>query len=128
VVSIEIAADGAWSLRGSLRGIHGAPRYASPVPVSTLVWRTALCEQCICQKISLSRKEGGATVDPTVQVRQRGSHTLPASLREHDKIKPDDTFKIMDLDGIFVPMPLTPMVPELAGAIEQARVGTGLSG
>ena len=43
------------------------------------------------------------------------------------KIKPDDTFKIIDLDGMFVPMPLTPMVPELAGEIEQTRVGTGLS-
>jgi hypothetical protein len=48
-------------------------------------------------------------------------------LREHDKIKPDDTFKIMDLHGIFVPMPVTPTVPELAGEIEQTLVHICLS-
>ena len=36
MVSIEIAADGAWSLRGSLRGIHGAPRYTSRPKLGTL--------------------------------------------------------------------------------------------
>jgi hypothetical protein len=36
VVSIEIAADGAWSLRGSLRGIHGAPRNTSRQKLGTL--------------------------------------------------------------------------------------------
>jgi bifunctional DNA-binding transcriptional regulator/antitoxin component of YhaV-PrlF toxin-antitoxin module len=58
---------------------------------------------------------------------QRGSLTLPASFRERYKIKPSDTFKIMDLDGIFVLMPMTPMVPELAREIERAGVEAGLS-
>ena len=52
---------------------------------------------------------------------------MPASFRERYKIKSGDTFKIIDLDGIFVLMPMTPMVPELAREIERARVDAGLS-
>ena len=63
-------------------------------------------------------------MDTTVQVRQRGTLTLPASLRERYNIKPGDTFRIVDLDGILV---LTPMVPELAREIERARVEADLS-
>jgi AbrB family looped-hinge helix DNA binding protein len=66
-------------------------------------------------------------MDVTVRVRQRGSLTLPASLRERYQIKPGDTFNILDLDGIFVLMPMTPMVPELAHEIERARVEARLS-
>ena len=66
-------------------------------------------------------------MDVTVQVRQRGSLTLPASLRERYRIKEGDTFKILDLDGILVLMPMTTMVQELAREIESARVEAGLS-
>ena len=66
-------------------------------------------------------------MDSTVQVRQRGSLTLPASLRERYKIKPGDTFRILDLDGILVLMPMAPLVPELAREIERARIEAGLS-
>jgi bifunctional DNA-binding transcriptional regulator/antitoxin component of YhaV-PrlF toxin-antitoxin module len=66
-------------------------------------------------------------MDVMVQVRQRGSLTLPASLRERYQIKPGDTFNILDLDGIFVLTPMTPMVPGLAHEIERARVEAGLS-
>jgi len=63
----------------------------------------------------------------TVQVRQRGSLTLPAQLRERYSIKPGDTFRILDLDGILVLTPMVPMVPELAREIESAREQAGLS-
>lgn len=63
----------------------------------------------------------------TVQVRQRGSLTLPASLRKRYNIKPGDTFRIVDLDGILVFSPMVPMVPELAREIERARKEAGLS-
>ena len=66
-------------------------------------------------------------MDVTVQVRQRGSLTLPASLRERYQIKPGDTFNMLDLDEIFVLTPMTPMVPGLAHGIERARVEAGLS-
>jgi AbrB family looped-hinge helix DNA binding protein len=61
-------------------------------------------------------------MNATVQVRQRGSLTLPAELRERYGIEPGDTFRIVDLDGIFVLTPMTPMVPELAREIERARL------
>lgn len=65
-------------------------------------------------------------MDTTVQVRQRGNLTLPAELRERYGIEPGDTFRIVDLDGIFVLTPMVPMVPELAREIERARLEAGL--
>jgi bifunctional DNA-binding transcriptional regulator/antitoxin component of YhaV-PrlF toxin-antitoxin module len=41
-------------------------------------------------------------MDATIQVRKRGTLTLPAELRERYKIKSGDTFRLLDLDGIFV--------------------------
>ncbi len=63
----------------------------------------------------------------TIQIRQRGSLTLPASLRKRYNIKPGDTFRIIDLEGILVFTPMIPMVPELAREIERARIEAGLS-
>lgn len=66
-------------------------------------------------------------MDITLQVRQRGALTLPANLRERYKIKPGDTYRVLDLDGILVLTPMVPMVPELAREIERARIEAGLS-
>lgn len=66
-------------------------------------------------------------MDSTVQVRQRGTFTLPADLREKYGIRPGDTYRVVDLDGIFVLTPLVPMVPELACEIEKIRMEAGLS-
>ncbi|WP_420641825.1 AbrB/MazE/SpoVT family DNA-binding domain-containing protein [Candidatus Leptofilum sp.] len=66
-------------------------------------------------------------MDKTVQVRQRGTLTLPADLRDKYGIRTGDTFRLVDLDGIFVLTPMVPMVPELAREIEQMRLEAGLS-
>ncbi len=66
-------------------------------------------------------------MDETVRVRQRGTLTLPASLREKYGIEPGDTFRLVDLDGVFVLTPMVPMVPELAREIERVRREAGLS-
>jgi AbrB family looped-hinge helix DNA binding protein len=66
-------------------------------------------------------------MEATIQVRQRGTLTLPAELREKYGIEPGDTFRLVDLDGIFVLTPMVAMVPELAREIERARVEAGLS-
>jgi bifunctional DNA-binding transcriptional regulator/antitoxin component of YhaV-PrlF toxin-antitoxin module len=63
----------------------------------------------------------------TIQVRQRGTLTLPIELRQRYNIQPGDTFRVVDLDGIFVLTPMAPMVPELAREIERARIKAGLS-
>lgn len=63
----------------------------------------------------------------TLQVRERGVLTLPAELREKYDIQPGDSFRLVDLDGIFVLTPLVPMVPELAREIERLRLEAGLS-
>lgn len=66
-------------------------------------------------------------MDATIQVRQRGTLTLPAGLRERYGIKEGDTFRLVDLDGIFVLTRMVPLVPELAREIEEARLEAGLS-
>jgi bifunctional DNA-binding transcriptional regulator/antitoxin component of YhaV-PrlF toxin-antitoxin module len=66
------------------------------------------------------------TMDITVQVRQKGTLTLPAELRERYGIESGDTYRILDLDGIFVLTPMVAMVPELAREIERARLEAGL--
>ena len=52
---------------------------------------------------------------------------MPAELREKYGIREGDTFRILDLDGIFVLTPMTPMVPELAREIERLRIESELS-
>ena len=66
-------------------------------------------------------------MDATVQVRDRGVLTLPAELREKYGIQSGDTFRLVDLDGMFVLTPMVPMVPDLAREIERARIEAGLS-
>ncbi len=65
-------------------------------------------------------------MDLTVKIRQGGALTLPAHLREQYGIKPGDTFRLLDFDGVLVLTPLTPMVPDLAREIEKARLEAGL--
>jgi len=60
-------------------------------------------------------------VDTTIQVKQGGSVTLPAELCEQYDIQEGDVFRVIDLDGIFVLTPLSPLAPELALEIEKAR-------
>jgi len=66
-------------------------------------------------------------MNTTIQVRQRGVFTLPSDLRSKYNIKDGDTFRVIDLDGIFVLTPLSPIAPELAREIEQARLEAGMS-
>jgi AbrB family looped-hinge helix DNA binding protein len=70
---------------------------------------------------------GEGSMSVTVQVRKRGVVTLPASLREKYGIRAGDTFQVVDLDGLFVFTPMTPIVPELAREIERARIEAGLT-
>lgn len=62
----------------------------------------------------------------TVQVRQRGTLTLPAEIRQKYGIEAGDTFRVIDLDGLFILTPMVPMVPELAREIEKVRLEMGL--
>ncbi len=66
-------------------------------------------------------------MENTIQVRQRGIMTLPANLREKYDITEGDTFRVIDLDGIFVLTPMVSMLPELTRAIEKTRLEAGLS-
>jgi bifunctional DNA-binding transcriptional regulator/antitoxin component of YhaV-PrlF toxin-antitoxin module len=64
--------------------------------------------------------------EATIQVRQRGTLTLPAELRQKYGIQPGDTYHLVDLGGILILTPMVPMVPELAREIERMRLDAGL--
>jgi bifunctional DNA-binding transcriptional regulator/antitoxin component of YhaV-PrlF toxin-antitoxin module len=66
-------------------------------------------------------------MEATIQVRKRGVLTLPNELREKYNIRDGETFRIVDLDGVFILTPMAPMVPELAREIERARMDAGLT-
>lgn len=66
-------------------------------------------------------------MDVIIQVRSRGVITLPADIREKHGIRAGDTFRLLDLDGVFVLTSMVPIVPELAREIEQARLEAGMS-
>ena len=66
-------------------------------------------------------------MNATMQVRQRGTFTFPAGLRKKYDIRAGDTYHVVDLDGVFVLTPITPIVPELANEIERMRLEAGLS-
>lgn len=66
-------------------------------------------------------------MEATIQVRKRGVLTLPNELREKYGIREGETFRVVDLDGVFILTPMAPMVPELAREIERARIEAGLT-
>ena len=66
-------------------------------------------------------------MDMTVQVRDRGVITLPAELRQKYQIENGEIYRLVDLDGVFVLVPMVPMVPELAREIERIRLEAGIS-
>ncbi len=66
-------------------------------------------------------------MEATLQVRKRGVLTLPSDLREKYAIQEGDTYRLVDMDGIFVLTPMVPMVPELAQEIERSRLEAGVS-
>ena len=66
-------------------------------------------------------------MESTIQIRKRGVLTLPSELREKYTIREGDTYRFVDMDGIFVLTPMVPMVPELAREIERIRQESGLS-
>jgi bifunctional DNA-binding transcriptional regulator/antitoxin component of YhaV-PrlF toxin-antitoxin module len=66
-------------------------------------------------------------MDSTIQIRKRGVLTLPSELREKYTIREGDTYRLVDMDGIFVLTPMVPMVPELAREIERIRQESGLN-
>lgn len=63
----------------------------------------------------------------TLQLRKRGVITLPKPLRDKYHLEEGDALRVIDIDGVFVLTPMTPMVPELAREIERLREQTGLS-
>ena len=63
----------------------------------------------------------------TLQIRQRGTLTIPTALRRKYNLQEGDSLRLLDLDGIFVLSPVIPMVPELAREIEKLRLEAGLT-
>lgn len=63
----------------------------------------------------------------TVQIRQRGTLTLPAKLRAKYRLDDGDSLSVLDLDGNILLSPKVPLVPKLAAEIERMRKAAGLT-
>ncbi len=63
----------------------------------------------------------------TLQLRQRGTLTLPAKLRAKYNLEAGDVLTLVELDGVFLLAPRVSVVPKLAAEIERLRQEAGLS-
>jgi bifunctional DNA-binding transcriptional regulator/antitoxin component of YhaV-PrlF toxin-antitoxin module len=63
----------------------------------------------------------------TIQMRQRGTLTLPAKLRAKYRLEEGDVLTLVDLDGAFLLLPKLSVVPKLTGEIERLREESGLA-
>jgi len=63
----------------------------------------------------------------TIQLRGRGTLTLPAPLRERHGLREGDPLTLVDLDGVFVLSPRIGVVGKRAQEIESLRREAGLS-
>ena len=62
-----------------------------------------------------------------IQVRKRGTLTLPANVRERYGIDEGDPLTLVDLDGLLVLTPKVLVVPKLAAEMERLRTKAKLS-
>jgi bifunctional DNA-binding transcriptional regulator/antitoxin component of YhaV-PrlF toxin-antitoxin module len=67
-------------------------------------------------------------VNPKIlQIRGRGTLTLPARTRERYRLEDGDPLTFIDLDGVMLLAPRIGLVPKLAAEIESATNRAGLS-
>jgi hypothetical protein len=78
------------------------------------------------QKFSISEKLPYMRAS-TVQIRQRGTVTLPAKLCAKYCLGDGDTLTVFDLDGTILLSPKVPIVHKLSAEIERLRRAKGLS-
>lgn len=65
--------------------------------------------------------------DRIVQIRARGTLTLPAKIRERYSLEEGDPLTLIDIGGALMLVPRTGVVPKLAAEIERLRKDAGLS-
>lgn len=63
----------------------------------------------------------------TLTLRRRGTITLPVDLRKKYRLEEGEPLTLLDLEGIFILAPKTPLVPKLVGEIERLREAAGLT-
>ena len=63
----------------------------------------------------------------TIQIRQRGTLTIPRSLREKYGLSDGDPITVVDLDGALLLTPQVLVVPRLAAEMERLRKTKRLS-
>jgi bifunctional DNA-binding transcriptional regulator/antitoxin component of YhaV-PrlF toxin-antitoxin module len=64
----------------------------------------------------------------TIQLRSKGTLTIPSDVRERYAFEEGDVFSLVDLgDGSLLLVPRVSMVPKLVAEIEALRIEAGLS-
>ena len=67
------------------------------------------------------------TATTTVQLRPRGSLTLPRSVRRKYRLADGDAVDVVDLDGVLLLVPRGLTIPRLAAEMERLRRGARVS-
>ena len=62
-----------------------------------------------------------------LQIRGRGTVTLPARTRERYRLEDGDPLTFVDLDGVLLLAPRVGLVPKLSAEIERSARGAGLT-
>lgn len=62
-----------------------------------------------------------------LQIRGRGTLTLPARTRERYRLQDGDPLTFVDLDGVMLLAPRVGLVPKLAAEVEAATTRAGLT-
>lgn len=62
-----------------------------------------------------------------IQIRQKGTVTLPARIRERYGFSDGDPLTVIDIEGAIVLSPKVGVVPKLAKEIERLREEAGIS-
>lgn len=62
-----------------------------------------------------------------IQLRARGTLTLPSSIRERYGLNEGDPMTLVDMDGVLLLAPRINLVSKLVGEIERIRLEAGVS-
>lgn len=62
-----------------------------------------------------------------LQIRARGTLTLPVKIRERYGLEEGDPLTLIDLDGALILVPRIGLVPKLAAEIDRLREDSGLT-
>jgi bifunctional DNA-binding transcriptional regulator/antitoxin component of YhaV-PrlF toxin-antitoxin module len=118
------AREGSRKTQGSNNGSPENPRQE----VSHRFWETGQAVAGFDSHLAFSHDHPAMSESTSIQLRKRGTLTLPKVLREKHNLEEGDALYLVDLGGgAFVMTLARPRIPELSSALERIREDEGVS-